>query len=289
MSLAGRSRRRGALGAGGEREAECPGRPAVRLIPARLTPWAGEAIPEQPGTPVVRKPGRLPSAPTAPPWLAEVVRPAPAPVPWPAVIRAALAVCGPLALGLALGDQLGGLLGAMGGLLGTVVDRGGTYPGRIRRIVIAGIFGGAAGLLLGVLVHGRGWIAVVVLVLVAGLSALLSAAGATAAITGLQLLVYSILGTGPLGMARPWWLAAAAAAGWRGLGDPAAGTRVASRAPGPGAAQHRRRLPRPGQDAARGRHAGVPRGPSGRRRRAEHRPGTTSPPAGPGPAAGIRS
>jgi len=75
---------------------------------------------------VVRKPGRLPSAPTAPPWLAEVVRPAPAPVPWPAVIRAALAVCGPLALGLALGDQLAGLLGAMGGLLGTVVDRGGT-------------------------------------------------------------------------------------------------------------------------------------------------------------------
>jgi uncharacterized membrane protein YccC len=123
------------------------------------------------------------------------------------VIRAALAVCGPLALGLALGDQLGGLLGAMGGLLGSVVDRGGTYPARIRRIVMAAIFGGAAGLLLGVLVHGRGWIAVVVLVLVAGLSAVLTAAGATAAITGLQLLVYSILGTGPLGMARPWWLA----------------------------------------------------------------------------------
>jgi len=127
-------------------------------------------------------------------------------VPWPAVIRAALAVCGPLALGLALGDQLGGLLGAMGGLLGSVVDRGGTYPGRIRRMIMAGVFGGAAGLLLGVLVHGRGWIAVAVLVLVAGLSAVLTAAGATAAITGLQLLVYSILGTGPLGTARPWWL-----------------------------------------------------------------------------------
>lgn len=156
--------------------------------------------------PVVRKPGRLPSAPAAPPWLAEVVRPAPAPVPWPAVIRTALAVCGPLALGLALGNQPDGLLGAIGGLLGAVVDRGGTYPGRIRRMVIAGVFGGAAGLLLGVLVHGRGWIAVVVLVLVAGLSAVLSAAGATAAITGLQLLVYTILGTGPLGMSRPWWL-----------------------------------------------------------------------------------
>ena len=127
-------------------------------------------------------------------------------MPWPAVIRAALAVCGPLALGIALGDQLAGLLAAMGGLLGAVVDRGGTYPARIRRIVVAGIFGGAAGLLLGVLVHGRGWIAVVVLVLVAGLSALLTAAGATLGVTGLQLLVYTILGTGPLGTARPWWL-----------------------------------------------------------------------------------
>jgi uncharacterized membrane protein YccC len=94
---------------------------------------------------VVRKPGRLPAPPAPPPWLAEVVRSAPAPVPWPAVIRAALAVCGPLALGMALGDQVGGLLGAMGGLLGSVVDRGGTYPARIRRIAAAGIFGGAAG------------------------------------------------------------------------------------------------------------------------------------------------
>ncbi len=153
------------------------------------------------------KPGRLPVPPAVPPWLAEVVRPAPAPVPWPAVIRAALAVCGPLALGMALGDQVGGLLGAMGGLLGSVVDRGGTYPARLRRIAVAGIFGGAAGLLLGVLVHGRGWIALVVLVVVAGLSAVMTAAGATLAITGLQLLVYTILGTGPLGAARPWWLA----------------------------------------------------------------------------------
>jgi uncharacterized membrane protein YccC len=122
------------------------------------------------------------------------------------VIRAALAVCGPLALGMALGDQMAGLLGAMGGLLGSVVDRGGTYPARIRRLVVAGVFGGAAGLLLGVLVHGRGWIALIVLVLVAGLSALMTAGGATLAITGLQLLVYTILGTGPLGSARPGWL-----------------------------------------------------------------------------------
>ena len=171
----------------------------------------------------MRKPGKLAAATAAsaatavPPWLAEVVRPEPAPVPWPAVARAALAVCGPLALGYALGSQAAGLLGAMGGLLGTVVDRGGPYPARLRRMATAAVFGGAAGLLLGGMVHGQGWVAVAVLVLVAGISALMSAAGATAAITGLQLLVYTILGTGPLGALRPWWwppLLMLAGVGW---------------------------------------------------------------------------
>ena len=167
----------------------------------------------------MKKPAKLPAAAAAavPPWLTEVVRPAPAPVPWPAVIRAALAVCGPLALGYALGSQVAGLLGAMGGLVGTVVDRGGPYPARIRRMATAGTLGGAAGLLLGELVHGRSWLTVVLLVLVAGISALLTAAGAVAAITGLQLLVYTILGTGPLGLLRPWWwppLLLLAGVGW---------------------------------------------------------------------------
>ncbi len=140
-----------------------------------------------------------------PPWLVEVVRPVPASPPWAAMLRAALAVCGPLALGYILGTLPAGLLAAIGGLLGSVVDRGGTYPARIKRVATAGIFGGAAGLLLGTLVHGHGWLAVLVLVLVAGLSAVLSVAGATAAITSLQLLVYTILGTSPLGALRPWW------------------------------------------------------------------------------------
>ena len=78
--------------------------------------------------------------------------------------RAALAVCGPLALGYALGSQAAGLLGAMGGLLGSVVDRGGPCPARIRRMAAAGICGGAAGLVLGGLVHGRGWLVVAVLI-----------------------------------------------------------------------------------------------------------------------------
>ena len=204
------------------------------------------------------------------------------------MIRAALAVCGPLALGYALGSQAAGLLGAMGGLLGTVVDRGGTYPARIRRMAAAGIFGGAAGLVLGGLVHGQGWVAVAVLVLVAGISALLTAAGATVAITGLQLLVYTILGTGPLGALRPWWwapLLLLGGVGWAMLllvpgwlaaplaaeqRSTAAAYRALARCCAPPA---RRSFPRPIRPSS-------PR---------STRPGTTSPRAGPGPAAGIRS
>jgi uncharacterized membrane protein YccC len=155
--------------------------------------------------PAVKRTGGRPITPVPPPWLVEVVRPAPAPLPWALMVRSALAVCAPLALGLALGKHVPGLLVAIGGLLGAVADRGGTYPARLRRIAVAGVFGGAAGLILGGLVHVLGWLAVVVLVVVAGLSAVLSAAGATLAITGLQLLVYTTLGSGPLGALRPWW------------------------------------------------------------------------------------
>jgi len=155
--------------------------------------------------PAVRRPGGRPVAAVTPPWLVEVVRPAPAPLPWALMIRSALAVCGPLALGLILDKHVPGLLAAMGGLLGSVVDRGGTYPARLRRVAVAGLFGGAAGLILGGLVHGRGWLTVALLIVVAGLSAVLSTAGATLAISGLQLLVYTTLGSGPLGALRPWW------------------------------------------------------------------------------------
>ena len=112
--------------------------------------------------PAVKRPGGRPITPAPPPWLVEVVRPAPAPLPWAQMVRSALAVCAPLALGLVLGKHVPGLLGAIGGLLGAVVDRGGTYPARMRRIAVAGIFGGAAGLILGGLVHGQGWVAVAV-------------------------------------------------------------------------------------------------------------------------------
>ena len=141
----------------------------------------------------------------APAWLIEAVRPRPAPAPVGLMVRAALAICAPLAVGFAAHQPALGLLPAMGGLLASVVDIGGPYPARARRVVSATVAGGAAGLVLGGLIHGRGWVTIAVLIAVAGVSVLFSAAGGTASVTGLQLLVYTSFGTGPLGALKPWW------------------------------------------------------------------------------------
>ncbi|HEY7879548.1 MAG TPA: hypothetical protein VID31_01810, partial [Streptosporangiaceae bacterium] len=61
----------------------------------------------------------------------------------------------------------------------------------------------------GAVTHGHGWLAVVALVAVAGVSGLLSARGDIGSVTGLQLLVYTSLGAGPIGALRPVWHTAA--------------------------------------------------------------------------------
>jgi uncharacterized membrane protein YccC len=144
-----------------------------------------------------------------PEWLAEVVRPRRAPVPWPEMARAALAICVPLSVSFAAGRPTLGVLPAMGGLLGTMADAGGPYLSRVKRVCSAAVFGGAAGLTIGAVTHGHGWLAVVALVVVAGASGLLSARGDIGSVTGLQLLVYTSLGAGPVGALRPVWHTAA--------------------------------------------------------------------------------
>jgi len=144
-----------------------------------------------------------------PEWLAEVVRPRRAPVPWPEMARAALAICVPLSVSFAAGRPTLGVLPATGGLLGTMADAGGPYLSRVKRVCSAAVFGGAAGLTIGAVTHGHGWLAVVALVVVAGVSGLLSARGDIGSVTGLQLLVYTSLGAGPIGALRPVWHTAA--------------------------------------------------------------------------------
>ena len=148
-------------------------------------------------------------AAVVPDWLAELVRPKPAPLPWPDMIRTALAICVPLGVAFAVGKTTIGLLPAVGGLLGSLTDRGGSYLNRVKRISAVGVFGGAAGLAIGSAIHGRGWIAVVALVVVAGVSAVLSTVGDIGSQVGLQLLVYTSLGIGPFGALRPVWHTAA--------------------------------------------------------------------------------
>jgi uncharacterized membrane protein YccC len=141
----------------------------------------------------------------APDWLIEVVRPRPAPVPWAAMVRAALAICVPLAAGLAAHEVALGLLPAIGGLIAVSVDLGGPYWARAKRVGSATVFGGAVGLTIGTLIHGRGWVAVIALVLVAGFSVVLTELGSIGSVTGMQMLVSASFGFGPLGALRPWW------------------------------------------------------------------------------------
>jgi uncharacterized membrane protein YccC len=140
-----------------------------------------------------------------PDWLVEVVRPKQAPVPWANMARAVFAIWVPLAVGFVADRRNLGLLPAMGGLMGVMVDSGGAYWARVRRVSCAAVFGGAAGLAIGSLIHGRGWVAVLALVLMAGVSSILPRFGGTGSVTGLQLFVYSALGLGPMGALRPAW------------------------------------------------------------------------------------
>jgi uncharacterized membrane protein YccC len=140
-----------------------------------------------------------------PEWLAEVMRPKKAVTPWAAMARAVLALWVPMAVGFATGRRELGLLPAMGGLLSVMIDNGGPYWPRVRRIGMAAVLGGAPGLLVGTLIYRRGWVAVGAIVVIAGVSSVLARLGADGSVTGLQLFVYSALGLGPMGSLRPWW------------------------------------------------------------------------------------
>ncbi len=120
-----------------------------------------------------------------PDWLADVMRPKKAPVPWADMVRAVFAIWVPLAAGFITGRRELALLPAMGGLLSIMIDSGGPYRARVRRIGTAAVFGGAAGLAVGSVIHGRGWVAVAALVMVAGVSAILARLGGVGSVTGL--------------------------------------------------------------------------------------------------------
>jgi uncharacterized membrane protein YccC len=142
---------------------------------------------------------------TVPEWLSAVMLPKKVPPPWGTMARAVLALWVPMAVAFAAGHRELALLPAMGGIMSVSIDNGGPYWPRVQRIGTAAVLGGAPGLLIGTLIHGRGWIAVGAVVFVAGVSAVTARLGAIGSVTGLQLFVYSALGLGALGELRPWW------------------------------------------------------------------------------------
>ncbi|MGI5436656.1 FUSC family protein [Streptomyces shenzhenensis] len=144
---------------------------------------------------------------TPPDWLVRNLRPQQAPVNRPAMVRAAVAMALPLALGLAMDRPAYGALAAMGALSGVIGDTADAYHLRILNIAVPQLFG-AVGVTLGAAVQGHGWLAVGVLTLVALVSGMISTIGAVASVSGLLLLLNAVVGAG-LPLPPPWWLAPA--------------------------------------------------------------------------------
>ncbi|MER5214035.1 FUSC family protein [Streptomyces sp. NPDC002838] len=141
---------------------------------------------------------------TPPDWLVRNLQAQPAPVNWPAVARAAVAMALPLAIGIAADKPAYGAIASMGALSGVIGDTADAYRMRILNIAIPQLFG-AVGITLGSLVYGHGWLAVAAVTGVALVSGMISTIGAVASVSGLLLLLNSVVGAG-LAMPGEWWL-----------------------------------------------------------------------------------
>ncbi|CAM5690478.1 FUSC family protein OS=Streptomyces alboniger OX=132473 GN=CP975_18235 PE=4 SV=1 [Streptomyces alboniger] len=157
-------------------------------------------------TPTAPPESRGPLRPLAPPdWLVRSLKPQSAPIPWAAVARASVAMALPLAVGILAGQPTYGALASMGALSGVIGDTADAYRMRILNIAVPQLFG-ALGVTLGSLVFGHGWVAVGAVTLVALVSGMMSTIGAVASVSGLLLLLNSVVGAG-LPMPGAWWLA----------------------------------------------------------------------------------
>ncbi|OLT45374.1 hypothetical protein BJF85_19170 [Saccharomonospora sp. CUA-673] len=131
----------------------------------------------------------------APRWLVQLLRTDPAPIPWSRIVRAVVGFTVPIAVGYLLGEPaIGALVSA--GVLPTVLGDGSwPYAYRAKRLgitVCAAVFGFGLGLVTG----ADPWLSHPTVVLVAAVSALISAGGNNASFAALQLLVFVTLGTG---------------------------------------------------------------------------------------------
>ncbi|MFJ9036436.1 FUSC family protein [Streptomyces sp. NPDC102406] len=149
---------------------------------------------------------------TLPPWLGHALRAQRAPVPWPAVVRGALAAGPLLLLAVLAGRPSSGVLLALGAMLAGVNDRPGTRRAAVSRLGGPAL-AGALGMTLGSCLAGSGFTLVGVFAGLGLLGGALSAVGPVASAAGTQLLVTTAVGAGmPLPEAG-WQRAALFAAG----------------------------------------------------------------------------
>ncbi|MFI7340725.1 FUSC family protein [Streptomyces sp. NPDC050085] len=150
-----------------------------------------------------------------PPWLAHALRAQRVPVPWPAVVRGALAA-GPLLLvAVVAGRPSSGVLLALGAMLAGVNDRPGTRLSAVSRLGGPAV-AGAVGMVVGSALAGGGFALVGAFALLGLVGGAVSAVGPVASACGTQLLVTVAIGAG-MPLPEAGWqrgLLFAAGAGW---------------------------------------------------------------------------
>ncbi|MFJ9345262.1 FUSC family protein [Streptomyces sp. NPDC101237] len=150
-------------------------------------------------------PREFPNGLTPPDWLVRNLRPEQAaPLNRPALVRAALGMALPLAAGLVAGQPAYGALASMGALSAVIGDTADAYRMRLLNIAVPQVFG-AAGVTAGALVYGQGWLTVAVITGIALVSGMISTIGAVSSVSGLLLLLNSVIGAG-LPLPGAWWL-----------------------------------------------------------------------------------
>ncbi|GAA0951977.1 FUSC family protein [Actinocorallia libanotica] len=128
-------------------------------------------------------------------WLSRTLSLSQDPLPWPEAIRAATGFAAVIAVAMALGRPDAGLLAAAGMVQGVMRPDVGPYRSRVLGLLVPQL-AGAAGLVMGQLLHGHGWWTVAMITLVALFSGLISSVGKVLSGAALSLLFMNVLGAG---------------------------------------------------------------------------------------------
>ncbi|WP_106399448.1 FUSC family protein [Actinocorallia populi] len=128
-------------------------------------------------------------------WLSRALALSQDPLPWLEATRAAIGLGVVIAVAMALGRPDAGLLAAAGMVQGVMRPDVGPYRSRVLGLLVSQL-AGAAGLVMGQLVHGHGWWTVAMITLVALFSGLISSVGKVLSGAALSLLFMNVLGAG---------------------------------------------------------------------------------------------